>query len=130
MIEKAGATKIRESREQGVGGGKNVKSKASKKNARKEKRRAKKHNAKTKDSEWETESGEASEDDDTVQYTTNRINVAYRDATVSNQATDKDDVLKPWNAVCVLGLRIYSLDSDVSIQLIKPKDNEEADATM
>jgi chemotaxis protein histidine kinase CheA len=32
----------------------------------------------------------------------------------------------PWNAVCVLGLRVYSQDPDVSIKLIKPADPEEA----
>jgi hypothetical protein len=32
---------------------------------------------------------------------------------------------KPWNAVCVLGLRVYSLDPEVSIKLVKPKDVEE-----
>jgi hypothetical protein len=32
---------------------------------------------------------------------------------------------KPWNAVCVLGLRVYSQDPEVSIKLVKPKDVEE-----
>lgn len=32
---------------------------------------------------------------------------------------------KTWNAVCVLGLRVYSQDSEVSIKLIKPRDVEE-----
>jgi hypothetical protein len=32
---------------------------------------------------------------------------------------------KPWNAVCVLGLRVYSQDPEVSINLVKPKDAEE-----
>lgn len=36
-----------------------------------------------------------------------------------------DDRPKPWNAVCVLGLRVYSQDSSVSIKLVKPKDAEE-----
>ncbi|KAF2194304.1 cysteine proteinase [Zopfia rhizophila CBS 207.26] len=31
----------------------------------------------------------------------------------------------PWNAVCVMGLRVYSKDPEVSIKLIKPKDAEE-----
>lgn len=35
------------------------------------------------------------------------------------------DQPKPWNAVCVLGLRVYSLDPEVSISLVKPKDMEE-----
>ncbi|WYZ37044.1 hypothetical protein EsH8_II_000550 [Colletotrichum jinshuiense] len=32
----------------------------------------------------------------------------------------------PWNAVCVLGLRVYAQDSEVSIKLVKPSDDEEA----
>ncbi|KAF2122378.1 hypothetical protein BDV96DRAFT_482899 [Lophiotrema nucula] len=32
----------------------------------------------------------------------------------------------PWNAICVLGLRVYSQDPEVSIKLVKPKDPEEA----
>jgi len=36
-----------------------------------------------------------------------------------------DNAPKPWNAVCVLGLRVYSQDPEVSIKLVKPKDAEE-----
>lgn len=36
-----------------------------------------------------------------------------------------DNTTKPWNAVCILGLRVYSQDPDVSIKLVKPKDMEE-----
>ncbi|KAF2849657.1 cysteine proteinase [Plenodomus tracheiphilus IPT5] len=32
---------------------------------------------------------------------------------------------KPWNAVCVLGLRVYSQDTEVSIELVRPRDVEE-----
>ncbi|XP_014558153.1 hypothetical protein COCVIDRAFT_14665 [Bipolaris victoriae FI3] len=37
-----------------------------------------------------------------------------------------DNELKPWNAVCVLGLRVYTLDAEVSIKLVKPQSVEEA----
>ena len=37
-----------------------------------------------------------------------------------------DDSRTPWNAVCVVGLRVYSKDSEVSISLVKPKTPEEA----
>lgn len=36
-----------------------------------------------------------------------------------------DNQPKPWNAVCVLGLRVYSQDPEVSIKLIKPRNMEE-----
>jgi hypothetical protein len=38
---------------------------------------------------------------------------------------DDDKTPKTWNAVCVLGLRVYSQDPSVSIKLVKPKDVEE-----
>lgn len=37
----------------------------------------------------------------------------------------EDNISKPWNAVCVLGLRIYTQDAGVSIKLVKPKNAEE-----
>ncbi|KAF1949734.1 cysteine proteinase [Byssothecium circinans] len=49
-------------------------------------------------------------------------------ATEVNQQTDadkkKEKVSKPWNAVCVFGLRVYSKDKEVTIRLVKPKDAE------
>jgi hypothetical protein len=41
------------------------------------------------------------------------------------QRTAVKEEPKPWNAVCVLGLRVYSQDPEVSIKLVKPKDVEE-----
>jgi len=40
-------------------------------------------------------------------------------------AKEEDKTTKPWNAVCVLGLRVYSKDPEVSIKLVGPKDAEE-----
>ncbi|KAF2127810.1 cysteine proteinase [Dothidotthia symphoricarpi CBS 119687] len=37
----------------------------------------------------------------------------------------QDTKPKPWNAVCVLGLRVYTRDAGVSIALVKPRDDEE-----
>lgn len=37
-----------------------------------------------------------------------------------------DNKQNPWNAVCVLGLRVYSQDPEVSITLVKPKDADES----
>ncbi|KAF2279234.1 cysteine proteinase [Westerdykella ornata] len=36
-----------------------------------------------------------------------------------------DNTQKPWNAVCVLGLRVYAKDPEVSIKLVEPRDAEE-----
>ncbi|KAF2258690.1 cysteine proteinase [Lojkania enalia] len=38
----------------------------------------------------------------------------------------QDNKQNPWNAICVLGLRVYSQDAEVSIKLVKPKDDDEA----
>ncbi|KAF2503244.1 cysteine proteinase [Lophium mytilinum] len=38
-------------------------------------------------------------------------------------ATDANP--NPWNAICVVGLKVYARDKDVSIKLIKPKNPEE-----
>ncbi|KAH8883681.1 cysteine proteinase [Thozetella sp. PMI_491] len=39
---------------------------------------------------------------------------------------EDDSMPPPWNAVCVVGLRVYAKDAQVSINLVKPKDAEEA----
>lgn len=44
-----------------------------------------------------------------------------------SDSDDNDEETRPqWNAVCVMGLRVYSLDSNVSIKLVKPSDAQEA----
>ncbi|KAF2996827.1 hypothetical protein E8E13_002914 [Curvularia kusanoi] len=61
---------------------------------------------------------------------------AYRDAPLlygeepspeaGPRARSPDDTKsRPWNAVCVLGLRVHSQDAEVTIKLIKPKNAEE-----
>jgi hypothetical protein len=40
--------------------------------------------------------------------------------------TEENEIAKdPWNAVCVVGLRVYSKDSGVNIQIVSPKDKAE-----
>lgn len=39
---------------------------------------------------------------------------------------DDDTTVRPWNAVCVMGLRVYTMDSDVTVALAEPKNVEEA----
>jgi hypothetical protein len=43
-----------------------------------------------------------------------------------DENSDDEDSLPPWNAVCVIGLRVYSKDTEVTIALAKPKNDEEA----
>ncbi|KAK1836112.1 cysteine proteinase [Podospora conica] len=39
---------------------------------------------------------------------------------------EDENALAPWNAVCVMGLRVYTMDSDVTVALAEPKSVEEA----
>ncbi|USP75545.1 hypothetical protein yc1106_02819 [Curvularia clavata] len=43
------------------------------------------------------------------------------DTPTTTSDKDKDKNQKSWNAVCTLGLRVYSLDPSVTIQLIRPQ---------
>ena len=43
----------------------------------------------------------------------------------ANAPPPTDNKQNPWNAVCILGLRVYSKDPDVNIRLVKPKTPEE-----
>ncbi|KAK0726092.1 hypothetical protein B0H67DRAFT_482053 [Lasiosphaeris hirsuta] len=52
---------------------------------------------------------------------------AQQEAEVEGGGDDEDDDEDeaPWNAVCVIGLRVYSEDAGLTIQLAEPKDAEE-----
>lgn len=49
-------------------------------------------------------------------------------AEAAAQTSPPDSKSAPWNAVCVIGLRVYSKDSEVSVKLVKPRDAEEGAA--
>jgi len=44
------------------------------------------------------------------------------------ETSPPDSKSAPWNAVCVIGLRVYSKDAEVSVKLVKPRDAEEGAA--
>jgi hypothetical protein len=44
------------------------------------------------------------------------------------ETSPPDSKSSPWNAVCVIGLRVYSKDAEVSVKLVKPRDAEEGAA--
>jgi hypothetical protein len=64
------------------------------------------------DSEIDMPSGEETESDDD-------FNFGY------DELDDEDPDSDPWNAVCVVGLRVYSKDPNISLQVIKPTDEED-----
>ena len=41
-------------------------------------------------------------------------------------AVEDENARPPWNAVCVMGLRVYTMDSEVTVALAEPKSEEEA----
>ncbi|THC95425.1 hypothetical protein EYZ11_005112 [Aspergillus tanneri] len=44
-----------------------------------------------------------------------------------SQSSETDDnAPPPWNAICVIGMRVYAKDSEVAIELVKPKDPKDA----
>lgn len=54
--------------------------------------------------------------------------VAAEAAAEPAQTSPPDSKSEPWNAVCVVGLRVYSKDAEVSVKLVKPRDAEEGAA--
>ena len=50
------------------------------------------------------------------------------DADDAAEPAPPDSKSAPWNAVCVIGLRVYSKEAEVSIKLVKPQDAEEGAA--
>jgi hypothetical protein len=80
------------------------------------------------DEEEESEAGEegewVDEDDDDDEESDAESNDETEPATAPPANTKKNP--NPWNAVCIMGLRVYAQDPAVSITLIKPKDEEEA----
>ncbi|CAJ2505545.1 Uu.00g129390.m01.CDS01 [Anthostomella pinea] len=48
----------------------------------------------------------------------------------SGDEDDAEGPTSPWNAVCVLGLRVYARDPDVSIKLVKPTEKDENTSLM
>ncbi|GAB7347639.1 hypothetical protein MBLNU459_g4508t1 [Dothideomycetes sp. NU459] len=54
------------------------------------------------------------------------------DGSVSGSSTEEEDDVfaeDPWNAVCVLGLRVYSLNSDAGITIVEGNDDESIEIT-
>ena len=48
------------------------------------------------------------------------------DSESEEEQDDEEGDVQTWNAVCVLGLRVYSRDPEIAIELVKTEDAEEA----
>ena len=72
------------------------------------------------DEDEEDEKGADAEDDD-------------EDEDNEEEEEEEDEgFIDPWNAVCVLGLRVYSQvkDADVTLQVIRPKNDEDKETSL
>ncbi|PKY03148.1 putative calpain [Aspergillus campestris IBT 28561] len=48
----------------------------------------------------------------------------------STRYMDDECITDPWNAVCVIGLRVYSKDPQLSLQVVRPMPEDEVEATL
>jgi hypothetical protein len=66
------------------------------------------------DSSSDSDSDSDSEDEEAVE----------EEGVQSEIDADDEFASDPWNAVCVLGLKVYSKDSEVTVQVVRPKEDE------
>lgn len=77
--------------------------------------RAEKEKEKEKEKGNEEEKADATEDEDESEESSES----------DDDSDDEGPELSPWNAVAVIGLRVYARDSDVAISLVKPTEMDE-----
>lgn len=68
--------------------------------------------------EFDSDLDMPSEDDDDSVY------VPSLDGDEDGDEDDEDDEATPWNAVCVIGLKVYSKDPQLSLQVVKPAEED------
>jgi hypothetical protein len=65
-----------------------------------------------------------SDEEDTLKHDYNNFSGSVRDGG-SNKRDEEDEFGKdPWNAVCVVGLRVFSKDTDLKIAVVQEKEEE------
>ncbi|OHE93421.1 calpain family cysteine protease [Colletotrichum orchidophilum] len=76
----------------------------------------------------ETVATKSKAEDDSEEAPAEEEEASDSDSDAESTVLDDNEELTgtPWNAVCVLGLRVYARDPEVSIKLVKPSDAEEA----
>ncbi|KAF4851997.1 Calpain-type cysteine protease ADL1 [Colletotrichum siamense] len=84
--------------------------------------------AKPSETEEKTEDAEVQTEDAPVEAVEEEEESDSDSETESVVDDGEEPVNPPWNAVCVLGLRVYAEDPEVAIKLVKPADDEEASA--
>lgn len=85
------------------------------------------------DSSWDSElDGPDSDDDADADDDATRIYRFYPEAVDKKDEEDEEDEFErdPWNAVCVVGLRVFSKDTDVSIEVVKPVEGKGKERTL
>lgn len=68
--------------------------------------------------EFDSDLDMPSEDDDDSVY------MPSLDGDEDGDEDDEDDEATPWNAVCVIGLKVYSKDPQLSLRVVKPAEED------
>ncbi|KAI9867798.1 MAG: hypothetical protein M1813_007620 [Trichoglossum hirsutum] len=64
----------------------------------------------------------------TPSATSDTGDIKPQDSSTLDHGSTPDSTAKPWNAICAIGLRVYSKNLGVSIKLVRPQDAEEGAA--
>lgn len=89
------------------------------------------------DSDYESDTSFNSSIDSDLDFPPSPINapVDILAATEEDEGDDDDDVnlefeSDPWNAVCVVGLRVYSKDQETCIHVMRPKEEDDSETPL
>lgn len=86
------------------------------------------------DSDYESDTSFNSSIDSDLDFPSSPV-VAAVDAPVAMDDDDDDDENlefenDPWNAVCVVGLRVYSKDPETCIEVVRPKEEDDSETPL
>lgn len=84
----------------------------------------------TEENEWETggeTDDEEADGDDDNQSSDEDASQPPSDDGSESEASNNNESEQLWNAVCVVGLKVYSKDSELSLRVVKPVEEAELD---
>ncbi|MCJ1463819.1 hypothetical protein MMC07_002428 [Pseudocyphellaria aurata] len=90
----------------------------------------------TSDSDYDSDASFNSSIDSDLDFPPSPIIAAVGAPATTGDDDDDDDgedvefENDPWNAVCVVGLRVYSKDQNTSIQVIRPKEDDDSETPL
>jgi len=80
-------------------------------------------------SKYNESSSSASDSDSDPEYQHEKLqndlaNLSYETSKFDDEIGDQESSIDPWNAVCMIGLRVYSKDPDLRITVVEPGKGE------